>query len=55
MTEAKHISISILGLIVSVLLLIPVAGHAQKVKKKVIEEPDTVPFFNGFAVSADLL
>lgn len=54
MTEAKHISISILGLIVSILLLIPVAGHAQKIKKKVIEEPDTVPFLNGFAVSVDL-
>lgn len=54
MTKAKRISISTLGLIVSILLLIPAAGNAQSIKKKIIHQPDTVPLLNGFAVSVDL-
>ncbi len=55
MTEAKHISISILGLIVSILLLWPTAANAQLRRKKIIVQPDTVPLLNGFAVSADIM
>ena len=54
MTEAKRISIFTLGLIVSILLLLPAAGHAQSIKKKVLQQPDTVPLFKGFAVAVDI-
>ncbi len=54
MTKAKRISISTLGLIVSILLLMPTGGYAQSVKKKILHQPDTVPLLNGFAVAVDL-
>lgn len=52
MTRRKNISAYFLSLAIS-LLLLPQTAEAQR--KKVIEEPDTVPFFRGVAVSADLV
>ena len=57
MIRQKNISISILSLVISMLMLSTTTASAQyrKKKKVKIELPDTVPFFNGFQVSADLL
>lgn len=52
MTRRKNISAYFLSLAIS-LLMLPQTAEAQR--KKVIEEPDTVPFFRGVAVSADLV
>ncbi|MBR1462934.1 MAG: hypothetical protein IJ604_06090 [Prevotella sp.] len=53
----KNISIFISSLTISLLMLMPVTASAQfgKKKPKIIQEPDTVPLFNGVAVSADLM
>ncbi|MBR1428576.1 MAG: hypothetical protein IJ582_06025 [Prevotella sp.] len=53
----KSISIFISSLTISFLTLIPMKASAQFGKKKVaiVHAPDTVPLFNGFAISADLL
>ena len=58
MMQRKNISVFILGVFLSLtLLLIPSEGYAQfgRKKKNAPEVPDTTAFFNGFAVSADLL
>lgn len=57
MIHQQSISAYISGLVVSVMLLmIPSGASAQSSKKKVKELlPDTTAFFNGFAVSVDLL
>ena len=51
MTHPRRISRYICILVIS---LLPAVGHAQK-RMKVIEEPDSTAFFNGFAVSVDLV
>jgi hypothetical protein len=52
MTLRKNIYTYFLSLTIS-LLLFPQAADAQR--KKAVAEPDTVPFFRGVAVSADLV
>lgn len=52
MTRKKSIYALFLNLAISILML-PQTADAQR--KKVIVEPDTVPFFRGIAVSADLV
>ena len=52
----KNTYIFISSLIVSLLMLLPTPALAQygKKKAKIVEVPDTVPFFNGLSVSYDL-
>jgi hypothetical protein len=52
MTVRKNIYAYFLSLAIS-LLLIPQTAEAQR--KKIVEVPDSVPFFRGVAVSADLV
>ena len=58
MIRLKNISISTCILALSLLLLVPLEASAQyglKKKKREVILPDTTAFFNGIAVSADLL
>lgn len=56
MMRQKNISACILSLVISLLIIGTTTASAQYRRKKVeIVMPDTVPFFNGFQVSADLL
>ncbi len=56
MIRRKNISICISSLAISLLFMSPATVKAQFMKKKMKEHMvDTVPFFRGFAVSADLL
>lgn len=55
MITRRRISIFISSLAISFLLAVPQAMTAQNRKKVVVEQPDTVPFFNGFAVFVDVV
>lgn len=56
MMRLKNISACILSLVISLLIIGTTTASAQYRRKKVeVVMPDTVPFFNGFQVSADLL
>ena len=56
MIRLKNISACILSLVISLLIIGTTTASAQYRKKKPqIVVPDTVPLFNGFQVSADLL
>lgn len=57
MTRRENISASISALLISLLLMVgvvPAQAQFGKKVKKVLEQPDTLPFFRGIAVSADL-
>lgn len=54
MTRQKNNFTFISSILISLLLFCPNDLTAQSKKKKVVEEPDTIPFFRGLAVSADL-
>lgn len=56
MMRPKHISSYISAIVISGLLLIICSPlHAQSRKKKIVEEVDTTAFFQGMAVSVDLI
>ena len=52
--QRRLISSSISALAISVLLLLlSLPAQAQSKRKKIVEEPDTIPLFRGMAVSVD--
>ncbi len=57
MTRRQNISASISVLLISLMLMVgiqPAQAQLGKKEKKMIEQPDTLPFFRGLAVSVDL-
>lgn len=53
--QRRLISSSISALAISVLLiLLSLPAQAQSKRKKIVEEPDTIPLFRGMAVSVDV-
>lgn len=55
MTHASHISsYTSRAILISLMLLLSLGGQAQR-RKKIVEQPDTTPFFRGAAVSVDLV
>ena len=55
MTTRGHISIFISSLAISLLILSPQALMGQNRKKIMVEQTDTISFFKGFAVCADIV